>query len=372
MQVDPRNDHSLRIPRPDLSVTLGTPNACNSCHSEKKPQWAADKVQQWYPHPNPGHQHYAEAFAAANLGLPDADAGLLTVIRDLTQPAIARASAFARLNASRDQQTFSSLVDGLYDDNEMVRQAAVEAVARIAPNMSSQALPPLLADPIRGVRMATARALAGASENKLKPEQRAAFKQALDEYIAAQLFNADRPESLTNLGALYSEHGDASQAEAYFRQALALDPYTPAVVNLAGLYQDQGQEPGAERVLREGLARAPQEPTLHHTLGLALARQKRLPEAVSELALASQLAPESLRYRYVYAVALNSTAQAAAAIKVLEVAHQDFPQDQEVLLGLVTFNRDSGEQAAAKRWAKALLALAPNDQNLQRLLDSLD
>jgi tetratricopeptide (TPR) repeat protein len=208
---------------PDLSVTLGTPNACNSCHTEQQPQWAAGKVGHWYPQADPGNQQYAEAFAAANLGFPGANAGLLTVIGDATQPAIARASAFARSSASRDQQTFSALVDGLYDDNEIVRQAAVEAVARVAPNMSIQALPPLLAGPIRGLRIAAARALAGANKGELKPEHRAAFKQALDEYIAAQLFSADRPKSLTNLGALYSERGDASQAEVYFRQAIALD-----------------------------------------------------------------------------------------------------------------------------------------------------
>ena len=28
MDVDPRRDHSFRVPRPDLSVKLGTPNAC--------------------------------------------------------------------------------------------------------------------------------------------------------------------------------------------------------------------------------------------------------------------------------------------------------------------------------------------------------
>ncbi|HZN34016.1 MAG TPA: multiheme c-type cytochrome, partial [Pirellulaceae bacterium] len=32
MDVDPRRDHSFRVPRPDLSVTLGTPNACTGCH----------------------------------------------------------------------------------------------------------------------------------------------------------------------------------------------------------------------------------------------------------------------------------------------------------------------------------------------------
>lgn len=32
MDVDPRRDHSLRVPRPDLSVKFGTPNACTGCH----------------------------------------------------------------------------------------------------------------------------------------------------------------------------------------------------------------------------------------------------------------------------------------------------------------------------------------------------
>jgi len=34
MVVDPRRDHSFRVPRPDLSVKIGTPNACTGCHLE--------------------------------------------------------------------------------------------------------------------------------------------------------------------------------------------------------------------------------------------------------------------------------------------------------------------------------------------------
>ena len=36
MVVDPRHDHSLRVPRPDLSLSLATPNACNGCHSRPR------------------------------------------------------------------------------------------------------------------------------------------------------------------------------------------------------------------------------------------------------------------------------------------------------------------------------------------------
>ena len=32
MVIDLRRDHSIRIPRPDLSASLGTPNACSGCH----------------------------------------------------------------------------------------------------------------------------------------------------------------------------------------------------------------------------------------------------------------------------------------------------------------------------------------------------
>ena len=48
MVIDGRRDHSFRVPRPDLSVKIGTPNACTDCHAGRTAQWAADAVVQWY------------------------------------------------------------------------------------------------------------------------------------------------------------------------------------------------------------------------------------------------------------------------------------------------------------------------------------
>jgi predicted CXXCH cytochrome family protein len=39
MVVDPRRDHSFRVPRPDLTSKTGSPNACNACHDETT-EWA--------------------------------------------------------------------------------------------------------------------------------------------------------------------------------------------------------------------------------------------------------------------------------------------------------------------------------------------
>ena len=65
MVVDKRHDHSLRIPRPDLSVKLGTPNACNDCHADKSAQWAADAIERWHGPVRKAFQNYAEAFQAS-------------------------------------------------------------------------------------------------------------------------------------------------------------------------------------------------------------------------------------------------------------------------------------------------------------------
>jgi hypothetical protein len=77
--IDKRHDHSFRIRRPDTSVKLGTPNACNDCHADQSAQWAADTIEQWHGPTRNGFQNYAEAFQASWTGRSDAAAQLTLV-----------------------------------------------------------------------------------------------------------------------------------------------------------------------------------------------------------------------------------------------------------------------------------------------------
>ena len=70
MVVDPRRDHSMRIPRPDLSEKLDTPNACNGCHADKSTRWAASAFARWYKPAASTQQRYAEALHARREGAP--------------------------------------------------------------------------------------------------------------------------------------------------------------------------------------------------------------------------------------------------------------------------------------------------------------
>ena len=72
MGIDARRDHSIRIPRPDLSVKFGMPNACNRCHEDKDAQWAADAIVARKGPGRPKEVRHPEAFHAFRSGKPNA------------------------------------------------------------------------------------------------------------------------------------------------------------------------------------------------------------------------------------------------------------------------------------------------------------
>jgi Flp pilus assembly protein TadD len=373
MIVDPRHDHSLRVPRPDLSVSLGTPNACNKCHADRDAVWARDQVRKWYGHDAHGYQAFAPALHAGRTGSAEAEPALRTLIRDDAQPPIARATALALLPPYLSPQSIATLQTGLADRDPLVRRAALGALEVLPPAQRLPLAAPLLADPVRAVRIEAARQLATVPAQVAGAEVRARIERGLEEFVAAQRVDADRPESHTNLCTLYGELGQLTAAESECRTAMRLQPrYTPAYVNLADFYRTQGRDPDGEKLLREGLARAPDDATLHHTLGLSLVRQKRLHEALVELERAVQLRPSDARFSYVLGIGQNSAGNTSRALEVLRAAHALHPTDRDLLLALATVSRDSGDTDAARTYARQLVTLAPNDPSARQLLQQLE
>jgi predicted CXXCH cytochrome family protein len=370
MVVDPRHDHSLRVPRPDLSVELGTPNACTQCHSERSAEWARDRVREWYGHDPSGYQTYARALRAGRIGSPDAAALLSRLATDTAQPGIARATALQLLRTRLSPATAGAVQAGLRDGDALVRRAAVECLDAVPPAQRVQFAAPLLDDPVRAVRIEAAHQLAAVPADALDDALRARLERGVAEYVAAQRIDADRPEARTNLGTLYGERGQSAESE--LRAAIALQrSYTPAYVNLADLYRVERRDADGEVVLRAGIAVAPEDAALQFALGLLLVRQKRLPEAVDALQRAAALRPDDAHYGYVLGVALHSSGQTEQALAALTAAAARHPSDPELLSALATINRDSGHRDAALDYARRLAAVAPDDPGALQLVSEL-
>jgi predicted CXXCH cytochrome family protein len=372
MVIDPRHDHSLRVPRPDLSIALGTPNACNDCHTEQSPQWAAERLEKQFGKARSGRQQYAATFAAARKQLPGAGRRLTTLVTSPDLPEIAKATALSQLAANPDQRMMSAIRAGLTDANPLVRMGALDALDSLGPQERILAFP-LLDDEVRTVRIEAARLLAGIPVGDLSETERKRLQSGFVEYVKTQQFNSDRPESQTNLGSFFSRLGDPAKAEGAYRQALKLQPrYIPARVNLAQLLSTTGRESEAAELLRLGLSKQDDSADLHHALGLSLIRQKKGDEALVELAHAARLDPGNPRYSYVYGVALNSQGMTDQAVQVLHAAYERNPGDTDIILALATIYRDAGQPDKALFYARKLDEMIPNHPDIRQLLKQLE
>lgn len=370
MVIDQRADHSLRIPRPDLSVTLGTPNACNGCHANQSDAWAAQRVKSWFPAPPP--PHFGETLHAAQTDAPGADEQLLNLAGDTRQPVIARATAIELLAARPSPGDLFTLQRLLGDPDAVVRGAAVGWFESVDLPARADVLFPLLSDPARSVRIETGRVLAPLLRQPLPDPIREELANAVREYLEAQAANADRPEAHLNIGLAAVAQGDARSAETAYRTALRLQPdFVPAYANLADLYRMLGDEKASEEVIGQGLQTAPDDAALHHALGLLRVRQGDTVGAVESLTRAAELAPANARYAYVHAVALHSTGNTQEALVALETALERHPGDPDILMSLTTMHRDRGDTESAREYARRLQKVSPDDPAVQALWQEL-
>ena len=332
MVVDERRDHGFRAPRPDISVELGTPNACTRCHTAETDEWAAARAAEWWPAPR--SPHFAGVLAAARRGDPAAAGGLDALAGDADQPAIVRATALEHLRQYGPGEPRSAAAAAA-DPDPLLRAAAAGALERAGPPRRLAALAPLLDDPLRAVRIEAARALASLPRAALGARQATRLDAALDELIDAEMASADLPGAHLSLGILRQRSGDPDAAAADYRRALRLDPgFTPARFNLANLLDRRGRSAEAEAVLRAGIERAPGEGELHYSLGLLLAGQERFEPAAASLERAAALLPARARVRYNQGLVLQRLGRTEAAEAALQEANALDPRDPDVLAAL--------------------------------------
>ena len=352
MQVDARRDHSFRVPRPDLSTTIGSPNACTNCHSDKTDTWAAEILEKKFGKPDP---HYGEALYAGRVGAPDAEGRLLKLVMDDKQPEMVRATAVSMLPRYLSQTSAQVLQVIAQGDDALLHLGLAQSLENVPERIRPALGIPLLYEDEQVITALAANAIAGAPMDQYPAAVQQKFDRALTTYQVSETFNSDRPESLANLAGMYMQQGQVAKSEKYFRDAIAAEPsYSLAYINLADLYRATGREQESEQILRQGLTAVMDKAPVQHSLGLSLVRQKKMDEALEMLRNAAHSDASSPRYSYVYAIALNSSDQPEQAVLELQQALERFPGDRQILSALVSMSREQGDEAAARKYQQQL------------------
>lgn len=303
MGIDRRRDHSIRIPRPDLSARTGSPNACTGCHLDEKLEHQSKDYQRWLALGKQGNAsvkgklaevdakmtnsffewygdkerplHYGEVFHGIRSNKLNHPAPLLAIAGNVTDYGpVTRATAVDLMRNFPMWQDKNTLLKWAKDDSSIVRRAlASSSHIDLIPDYKVK----FLKDPVRSVRMSALRTvLTQPAQLQADPNLKAsvigmqadlnAYLKANGDQAGAHLLNAQYLQAMNKIN-------DAAKA---YEQAIDLQPeLTGARSALAQLKEDLGDQASATKLrkeeielLRRDLKLAPNRSDIWYRLGL--------------------------------------------------------------------------------------------------------
>jgi tetratricopeptide (TPR) repeat protein len=372
MRIDERRDHSFQLPRPDLTLETKSPNACNRCHAQQTPEWAARTLDAWYGQRWRTRPHWATAFALAEQGSSAARRPLAALVRDPGAPAIVRASAL-RLLRHVPRATPDPALLALVDDAQpLVRAEALQLLELVEPAERWRRAQAHLGDEDRLVRLAAADLLCGLSPDITGGAGAERLRVAVAALTRSLEQQADFAANATQLGHLYLRQADLVRVRSWLAHALARDPqFAGSYLAVSELERVAGDQAASARALEAGIARLPAAANLQHASGLALVRLGKKPEAIARLARAVELAPDDAGFAYTYAVALQDRGEQARAVQVLERALREQPENGELLEELLRLAIQTHDGALLARHVPTFERLFPEDASIPLLYAAL-
>jgi tetratricopeptide (TPR) repeat protein len=361
MVIDSRADHSFRIPRPDLSIKLGTPSACNRCHFDKTNQWADDYITKWY---GPGRRaQYGTIIEAGRKQLPEAQKDLIKLAADPLYPVIVRSTALSLLAAYPAEETSEAFELALMDDEALIRRTAVDHLRVADHTRQTTLLSSMLYDPVKAVHMEAARRMTEILDPPLDGNQKKVFQISLDEYQKSMEYSADFAFGRYNLANLYAALKQPQKAVENYRAAIKIDNlFYPAKVNLAMLYNQMGQNNEALTLLREVATTHPEVYEAQYSLGLLLAEEKKYAEAAKYLDLAAGGMPGRARIHYNLGLLRQHLKQDSDAEASLLKAQELAPDNLDYLYALADFYLKRRKLNKARSIAEEMVARHPNQR----------
>ena len=369
MGIDRRYDHSMRIPRPDLSLKLGIPNACTHCHDEKTDEWALQNVNKWYGEKR--KPHYGSILADAAGGKAGADSGLLRIINSNLYPEIIRATAIGYLSSYPGPVAQAVVKKTCGDPDPLLRFTAVE---NFMPNDSSElfrTISPLLDDPIKAVRMQAAYRLSTFRKETFNEIQHRLFLKALEEYRNAQEYVADFPSGRYNLGNFYAKMKDLPKAEENYREAIRIDDlFYPAKANLVLIYYQEGKTDSVVKLCQDMITKNPESSDGYYYLALLYGEQKRYTEAIGLLVTASTRARSNTRILYNLGLLYQMTGQNEKCEATLVKGLKTDPCNFELLYALYAFHMNRNEHEKARPYMERMMICFPDEKQVRQIYEA--
>ena len=179
-------DHGIGLPAPENTERHGIPNACNECHQDRTPAWAAAAIDGWFPGSRARRQKLldrADIFTRARSGSDrDVVGSLVALAANETEPPLIRANAVGYLGQyPSDPRVLPALLRSFGSNEPIVRAITMPQLGKLGPAKAEAVAPFLtraLDDEAAVIRMGAAFALVTLGVQTLEGEAGVKFEAA--------------------------------------------------------------------------------------------------------------------------------------------------------------------------------------------------
>jgi tetratricopeptide (TPR) repeat protein len=366
MGNDFRRDHSFRVPRPDQTVTYSTPNACNTCHTDKNAQWASNFIKSKYGEKRP--DHFSEFLLAGYHGDNEA---FYKVFSKNNNPEIIRATALSQYgNQPLSEDEINRLIAFVNDSSALVRNEVVLTLGKLNQIDLSKIIEPLLLDSVRLVRISAARYFNMKNNSLIEND---IYKTTQEEYLNTLKVNVDFASGQHQIALYNQAKGNTEDAVKAYQKAIEIDNYyNSSRMNLALLEYNRGNIQTAEELYLKITKQEPDYSYPYFMLGLLYNENGNSEKSLEYLSLACDKQPVISSAFYNYGLKLQEKALYRKSILVVNKALKTFPFDEGLLYVKLLGEMKTNQNKEAYSTCAKLLKISPNNTNYKMILTSLE
>ncbi len=370
MGNDFRRDHSFRIPRPDLSLKYGSPNACTGCHEDKDDKWAWSEFKKQYGEVD--SIHFSEKLAPGIVREPGAHIGLTELMNDKSQPEIARASAARTLSNYNSQNFIDEYIALLNDESPLVRGASIDVLSEINNTDYVSSFLPLLKDVKRSIRIKAFYGLSGLGESQIPEKYKDAYQKVKKEFFTHLKTNSDFAGGRIKKANYYLKKGNLQKAIEGYESALEIDVLNnPARLSLANLYYQNQNFNKAEKAFKTVIKQESEYGPVYFSLGLLYAELNRIDDAIEQMKNAIDRMPENTRAYYNLSLLYDKKQDSKSAEKELIKGLEIDATNESLLYALAYHYSNTNQTEKAINTLNRLIELYPNNSQYIGFLNNL-
>jgi tetratricopeptide (TPR) repeat protein len=368
-----RSDHSFRPPMPEATIQFGSPNACNSCHTDKSPEWANDIVKS---RPNGDYQeetlYWAQLIKEARNNEWGRLDEMLGIVKQNTLNEVVITSFIRLLANCPDDKKWEPVTEALHTNGSpLVRSAAATTLTGNFSEKTKDALIRAADDEYRVVRVSAAAAFASYTENRVSSSDAQIIAAATDEYKKSLVARPDDWSSHYNLGIFHQNQGHPQKALESYETAARLYPEAlMPLINSSVLYSSMNNTAKAEENLKKAVEIDPQNEAANLNLGLLLAEKGKMQEAEKALLAALEANPQQAVAAYNLSV-IVSQRSIVEAVRYADIAAKARPEEPKYAYTLAYYQLENNQKAKAEKTLKKIIEEYPLYLNAVRFLGDI-